>query len=84
MYKIGDMVRHHVHYEVSVLAFVTSISKRSDSMDKGTRSYITISYLKPLIGHNMEPITNWFSISPHDQLTLVSCPESIPRIQSTL
>jgi hypothetical protein len=83
MYKVGDLVRHHVHYEVSVLAFVTAVHSRDDSMTRIPRDYITITYLKPLQGGGWVQ-HDYLSISPHDQLTLVSCPESVPRIQPTL
>ena len=83
MYKVGDMVRHHVHHEESVLGFVTAIHTREDSWDRQPRDYIIITYLKPLQGGEwLRP--GYISMPPHDQLTLVSCPESVPRIQPTL
>ena len=83
MYKIGDMVNHFTRCG-GVLAFITGICERSDGWDRQTREYITITYLKPFPSYSGKLITQWVSISPHDELTLVSCPESVPRIQPTL
>ena len=83
MYKIGDMVRRHLDHEVSVLGFVTEIHTREDSWDRQPRDFIIITYLKPLQRDDMVQ-RHYLSMPPHDQLTLVSCPESVPRIQPTL
>jgi len=83
MYKVGDMVRRHLDHEVSVLGFVTAIHTREDSWDRQPRDFIIITYLKPLQRDDMVQ-RHYLSEPPHDQLTLVSCPESVPRIQPTL
>ena len=75
MYKIGDMVRHHVHYEVSVLAFVTAVHSRDDSMHRLRRDYITITYLKPREGIGRIDRNILVSYPYHD-VSLVSSTEA--------